>query len=555
MKRFVIALLLWSSVVGCSYDRIHVDPDPDPDFDAGIGLDGPLPDSGPIVLVPQPIFPAANAYTGRGVSSVKFSWSRISTSTSSYTLEISESPSFAVLFGSVQTLSTSEIVDLPVRTTVPVGTRYYWRVRSCYQGSCREPSTPRIVNVGRAERDFNGDGYSDVVVGAPFGNIGKAYVYFGGATGIGTTPAGTLQSGGLDAFGHSVASAGDVNGDGFFDVIVGAPAVSPGGKAFLYFGGAGTTFNATADWSVTGASGDQLGYSVSSAGDVNGDGAADVVVGAFTYGGISGRAYLYLGALNGVMDTIPDATPTGGSGERLGIAVASAGDVDNDGKSDVLVSTIAGSGELRRLYLYWGSSDGLSPTRDTLYGKAFNDFFGGSAALAGDVDADGSTDVVVGATGGAAAYLYLGQRELSTSKARTIPMPRAMSAFGSSVFSAGDVNGDGFDDFVIGASVHSANGTNAGAAHVYLGSASPQTVPVATVLGAAGDELGTSVASAGDVNGDGFDDLIVGSPGANQRAGKVSIYHGAAGASFDMVADRVLNGAAGSEEFGFSVGR
>jgi hypothetical protein len=139
---------------------------------------------------------------------------------------------------------------LAVSTTVPVGRRYYWRVRACNAGGCSAYSTVRYLDVGRHRKDVNGDGYADLIVGAPSQDNpetreGQAYVYFGSATGPSVTPDVTLDNP-LDqasgSFGRSVASAGDVNGDGYADLIVGAyqqdnPEANEG-QAYVYFGSA-----------------------------------------------------------------------------------------------------------------------------------------------------------------------------------------------------------------------------------------------------------------------------------------------------------------------------
>ncbi len=157
--------------------------------------------------------------------------------------------------------------------------------------------------------DVNGDGYADVIVGAYFnddgGNAaGEAYVYHGSASGLSATPDWSDQgeaSG--DYFGRSVASAGDVNGDGYADVIVGANENDDGGslagEAYVYHGSA-SGLSSTPDWSDQGeASGDYFGRFASSAGDVNGDGYADVIVGAYANddgGDWAGEAYVYSGS-------------------------------------------------------------------------------------------------------------------------------------------------------------------------------------------------------------------------------------------------------------------
>jgi len=138
---------------------------------------------------------------------------------------------------------------LPVHMATPVGRRYYWRVRACNAAGCSAFSEVRYLDVGRHADDFNGDGYADIIVGAygqdnPETNEGTAYVFFGSATGPALVPDVTLDNP-LDQadgrFGRSVASAGDVNGDGYADIIVGASeqdGPQGEGAAYVFFGSA-----------------------------------------------------------------------------------------------------------------------------------------------------------------------------------------------------------------------------------------------------------------------------------------------------------------------------
>ena len=161
--------------------------------------------------------------------------------------------------------------------------------------------------------DVNGDGYADVIVGAPnYDNgqtdEGRAFVYYGSASGLSTTANWTAESNQASAyFGYSVATAGDVNGDGYADVIVGAPNYDNGqtdeGRAFVYHGSA-SGLSATANWTAeSNQASAYFGYSVATAGDVNGDGYADVIVGAPNYDNgqtDEGRAFVYHGSASGL---------------------------------------------------------------------------------------------------------------------------------------------------------------------------------------------------------------------------------------------------------------
>ncbi|RZD31675.1 MAG: hypothetical protein CXT74_04860, partial [Methanobacteriota archaeon] len=229
-----------------------------------------------------------------------------------------------------------------------------------------------------------------------------------------------------DRFGFSVASAGDVNGDGYADVVVSAYDNNGGGgdagEAYVYHGSA-SGLSATPDWSDQGeATNDYFGWSVASAGDVNGDGYADVIVGARYNDGAAtdaGEVYVYHGSSSGLSAT-PDWSDQGeAAGDHFSYHLASAGDVNGDGYADVIVGAIKNDGagtDAGEAYVYHGSSSGLSATPDwSDQGEAASDWFGISVAGAGDVNGDGYADVIVGAyrndgaaTDAGEAYVYHG---------------------------------------------------------------------------------------------------------------------------------------------------
>ncbi len=378
--------------------------------------------------------------------------------------------------------------------------------------------------------DVNGDGYADVVIAAPnAGGNGSVYVYLGSPTGLGTAPATTLSGTAGSFFGNAVAGAGDVNGDGYADVVVGAPSsASSTGGAYIYLGsasGLGAT-PATTLISPDGA-GSAFGFTVTGVGDLNGDGYADIAVGAPFASSGAGRVHLYLGGADGLA-TASSMTLTGPDGGAFGDSLAAAGDVNGDGFPDLAVA--APKGAIAYVYLGTGSALATAPAT-TLTGPDAGTPSGFGAALASvDANGDGYADIAVGATeistSAGAVYVYLGGAAgIPAIAGTTLAAPDGANGLFGQVASAGDVNGDGYGDLVVGAS---AVGTE-GKAYVYLGS--PSGLAVATPTPLLGEQLamgafGFSVASAGDVTGNGFADVIIGAYGVSNLTGRAYLYLG-----------------------------
>jgi hypothetical protein len=237
--------------------------------------------------------------------------------------------------------------------------------------------------------DVNGDGYDDLLVGAfrypEIASVGQAYLFFGGpaidSVADLVIPA---PAGGSGWFGVSVASAGDFNGDGSPDFIIGAQQAGYEGKAFIYYGG--PSLDATPDFTLTGESTGALtafGASVASAGDMNEDGFDDVIVGAPWYGGGGnkpGRAYVFFGGA--APDAVPDRVFSGaGFYDQLGTVVGSAGDLNGDGHPDLFASAPNSDvGVLNAGAIYvWFGGPVFDTTPDlTLLGSGVNEHFGGS---------------------------------------------------------------------------------------------------------------------------------------------------------------------------------
>ena len=464
--------------------------------------------------------------------------------------------------------------------------------------------------------DVNGDGYSDVIVGAPYysGSYteeGIAYVYHGGPNNLSSTSGWSYTSDYVDTeLGFSAASAGDINGDGYADIIVGAPKYdssyanegaifvwtgSMSGPSWSFWFGRGNSPNA------------QLGYSVDSAGDVNGDGYDDIIAGApyFNNGSLEeGMAFVWLGSASGMGSTGEPSNAdwkaeSNTFSAALGTSVAGAGDVNGDGYADVAVGvpyyswyntnegramvwhgsseglgpdgnfsnadwvyemnmdnlymgmSIAGAGDVNRdgysdliaggvdwAFAWYGSQTGLS-TLWTGWSYSLSGHFGASVSTAGDVNGDGYSDVVIGApwyTGSAGsnegvAIAFCGSAGgIGYSSCWADSGGAENARFGSSVATAGDVNGDGYADILVGAPTYSNTEVEKGSARLYYGSST------GLVSYSGGDwridststytKLGASVASAGDINGDGYADVLIGAPGASSNRGQVQLFYG-----------------------------
>jgi len=373
-----------------------------------------------------------------------------------------------------------------------------------------------------------------------------------------------------DLFGRVVAPAGDVNGDGYADLIVGAylndAAGEDAGRAYVYHGG--PSADPVPDLILTGeAAADRFGFCVATAGDVNGDGFADIIVGAPLHDGNgtdSGSVYIYLGGVTS--DTVADFRLTGESaGDQFGASVASAGDVNGDDRDDLIVGAAlndAGGTSAGRSYLYFGGTT-IDPLPElVMTGQAASDEFGTSVASAGDINGDRFADMIIGApfnsAGGAQAgraYVYYGGTQADAAADLLLTGASAGDEFGISAASAGDVDGDGFGDVIVGARRNDAGGLDAGRAYVFFGGLDADGVADLTLTGHSdGDYFGHTTACAGDINGDGHSDVIVGAhydDASGEDAGRAFIYYG--GSDADALPDLIFTGWAPNNLYGHSV--
>ncbi len=392
------------------------------------------------------------------------------------------------------------------------------------------PAALAVVGHGLAAADVDGDGLDDLAVGAwGYGTGGTVFRVAASGLASGTLAGDTLTGEAADdGLGYTVAACGDLDGDGLADLVAGAPyAASDKGGLYLWLGATGSTGADSADDEVNGGTGDGLGSSLDCGGDLDGDGDNDALAG----GAGTSVSYAY------------DATTltklakwSGGS------AVARLDDTDGDGVDDLLFGAYGSD----RAYLLLGGSladAALSSAADATWsGEASGDDAGAAVARLGDVDGDGLGDYGVGApendtnaAAGGAAYLLLGSAApASASLATGIRVAGDDSAdrAGAALCTPGDVDVDGLSDVLVGAYYDDWGGTGAGAAALLYGSATLANLDFSStdaqfVGESDGDSAGEAL-SGGDVNGDGFADLLVGAP-SEATAG------GSAGAVYVML--------------------
>ena len=403
-------------------------------------------------------------------------------------------------FGSTLDLDGNGLADLVV--SAPEGNRIF-----VYLAPLRGSSLPTEIVEGvggyvTPAGDVDGDGFADLVCERQ----GTVTVFRGSAGGIVSSPLVRLEppvAG--EAFGASIAGAGDLNGDGYADLVVGAPgiALSDPGRAYVYFGNSGGPARSPS-LTLAAPTNGRFGTSVAGAGDVTGDGLGDLIVSApmqaSTTGSVRGRVYLYPGRATSGPAAMPTRTlegpPNPGmllNNGNFGVRVASAGDINGDGRADVLVAATtqavpAGNGQV---YAYLGFSGGISTSPVTTLPGPHGGYFGDPLGAAGDVDGDGFGDVVIAAHeatapggGGAVgrAYLYLGSFAGTLAQVSlTDPSPRSEARFGHGTTGLGDVDGDGFDDWAVG-DPHDVPAR----AHVYLGASSPRETPAFAIVAPTG---------------------------------------------------------------------
>lgn len=419
--------------------------------------------------------------------------------------------------------------------------------------------------------------------------------------------------------GSSFSTPSDINGDGHIDLIIGASGGGKKGRTYVIFGGFGVgnegLFNLSSLNGTNGFTVDAEKYNdqirVGDAGDLNNDGYDDVVIGAPYYpggGGPSGRSYVIFGGPEiGGNGTFNLSSLSGFNGFKLegenpddqsGRSISAVGDINGDGHHDLIIganSHLYGSDKGRSYVIFGGPGMGASGAFNLsnlngsngfkLDGENTNDYSGWSLSVTGDMNDDGHTDFIIGAVrypGGSykgRSYLVYGGPNVGIGGALNLSSLNGMNGFkldgennldfsGSPVKAAGDINGDGHADLVIGADTYPANG-GIGRSYVVFGGAeiySGDVFNLSSLNGANGFKLdgeggdsGSSVSAAGDINGDGFDDLVIGAPnyrgGFNTSWGRSYVVFGGPGVgSSGILKLSTLNGINGFKLDGENIG-
>ncbi len=459
---------------------------------------------------------------------------------------------------------------------------------SDYSVTYSHPSVSGTFGVVAEAGDINNDGIQDFMISDPLHDNGKGIVYvvygkpgslrqFDNMDDFGPSD-GFIIKGKVNKenFGFSVSHAGDINGDGIDDILIGVESwnrdnyVTEVGMVYVVFGRKNGDFPSILDvdllspsqgFKIYGESAqNHLGFTVSGAGDVNGDGISDIIVGAFG-AGTGGKAYVIFGSKQGLEDMrLPPApgkgfTVEGSNGEHLGNSVSKVGDFNGDGIDDVIIGAHVADSWRGKAYIIYGKRGWFPATIRTppsatdgmmIQGVFGGDNFGCSVGGTGDFNGDGLQDVIVGAyaangnRGG--AYIIFGSREnpamlkvdsLSPSRGFYVISKEINTQLGGIVSGGKDLNGDGLPDAIL-----SAAGGSQGKGYVAViyGAQKSSFSQVNLdnlksnegylIYGAQqGERFGSFVRPLKDVNNDGKDDLAVGAFLTNGNKGAAYLFY------------------------------
>lgn len=507
-----------------------------------------VPPPPPTPSIPQPRLPMNNSYQGSvhtGSLRPLFRWEASQWNgpeTIRYEFQLSRDSSFSSETTDVQTTATNyqpvENLAVSLRDK-PVGARYFWRVRACADSACSPYSRSWWVNLGRTPHDLNGDGFADMVVSTfrigtnrPAGNL---YIYAGRRSSDFNVGHNRALIGNDDVWFGTNAAIGDFNGDGLADIasrVTKRDSTNP--RIHIYLGNKDTFISSTPDHIFANIT------DCTSAGDLNGDAFDDLII-------PSGLVY-------GTSST-PEVIPIESHGLSHPI-----GDVNGDGLSDFLFQVSNGAN------VYFGMTQKpmlFIPAGELVGGTTS---FAGSASSAGDINGDGFGDFLVsdlgdqtGGSGAGRAYVFLGGPGSSLDEeADGIFTGAAGDLLGLGVHALGDLNNDGFADIGIRLLNPSPQETAKGGIRIRFGKAGRfiEDSFETQLLGIDNIHIFGRGLAAGDMNGDGFSDLMVGAPGfsgpgGNPRSiGQAYIFLGNLGRSLEPYPDGTITGPVAESSFG-----